>query len=252
MSAARLVRVLQPVGVVAALAASVPMVASVAIPGHHAVGETGSLEGQVILSPRLSSRRPRFRLYTEYGQGAGPVPAARADSNEMANVVIYVDTVLATGVPPRDSATTPEMKQSGEAFLPHVLPVVAGSTVNFPNGDPFFHNVFSLSRPRTFDLGRYPKGASKSVRFDRPGVVQVFCHIHSDMSAVVFVAPNPLYATPTPRGTFAIADIPPGTYRVTAWHEHARPISATVRIEAGRATRLDFNIPITGADSAGR
>ena len=249
MSAPRLVRVLQPFGALAVIAASVPLVEGVMARAPE-VGETGSLEGQVILSPRLSSRRPRFRLYTEYGQAGAP-PAARAESNEMANVVIYLDSVLPTEVPAPDSAPPLEMRQSGETFLPHVLPVVAGSTVSFPNGDPFFHNVFSLSKPRTFDLGRYPKGASKSVRFDRPGVVQVFCHIHSDMSAVVFVAPSRLYATPTPHGTYRIAPIPPGTYRVTAWHERTRPISATVRVEPGRPTRLDFNIPITGADSAG-
>jgi hypothetical protein len=90
------------------------------------------------------------------------------------------------------------------------------------------------------------------VRFEQTGVVQVFCHIHSDMSAVVFVLPNRYFATPGPRGAFAIRGIPPGTYRLTAWHERARPITAPLRIEAGKIARIDFNIPIADVGSGKR
>jgi plastocyanin len=214
--------------------------------------QTGTLEGQVVLSPRLSSRRPRFRLYTEYGQ-----PSTRstgtADINEMANVVIYFAAAPELADRP-DGPRLPgslEVRQEKESFIPHVLPVPVGSTVAFPNRDPLFHNVFSLSKARTFDLGRYPQGASKSVQFDRPGVVQVFCHIHSDMSAVILVTPNRFFTTPDQQGAYRIPDIPPGTYRVTAWHERARPVTAELRVEAGGTTRLDFNIPIAD-DDAGR
>jgi plastocyanin len=169
----------------------------------------------------------------------------------MANVVIYLDS--AEGLKGIDRpAGKLEMRQQKEAFSPHVLAVVAGSQVQFPNADPFFHNVFSLSKTKTFDLGRYPEGTSKTVLFDRPGVVQVFCHIHSDMSAVVFVTPNAFFATPGSTGAYAIDGIPIGTYRVVAWHERAKPIASVIRVSAGKAAQLDFNIPITDVESSRR
>jgi plastocyanin len=209
------------------------------------MAQSGTLEGQVLLSPRISARRPRFRLYTEYGQAA--TVTAPPDTNEMANVIIYLDSAAFNGSAP-DSA--PEMRQVNETFKPHVLAIVAGSSVDFPNEDPFFHNVFSLSRPKSFDLGRYPQGSSKRIRFDREGVVPVFCHIHSDMSGIVFVAPNRFFISPGVQGSYRLEGIPPGTYRITAWHERAKPVKATVRIEPGKTSRLDFNIPITNVESA--
>jgi hypothetical protein len=127
---------------------------------------------------------------------------------------------------------------------------VRGARVEFPNQDPLFHNVFSLSAARTFDLGRYPEGTSKSVVFDRAGVVQVFCHIHSDMSAIVLVLENPFFAVPD-SGRYVIAGVPAGDYRLTAWHERIRPIVHPVHVVAGETTRLDLNIPIP-VDSSGR
>ena len=168
----------------------------------------------------------------------------------MANVVIYLDSIGSDGDPPVGGAH--QMRQVNEAFSPHVLPVVVGSTVEFPNKDPFFHNVFSLSKVRTFDLGRFQQDASKSVKFDHPGVVQVFCHIHSDMSAVVLVVPNRLFTSPASGGSYAVRGIPPGTYRVTAWHERAKPITATVQIRADQATQIDFNIPIADGEPGHR
>jgi len=136
------------------------------------------------------------------------------------------------------------IEQKGEVFIPHVLAVRRGSTVDFPNVDPVFHNVFSLSSARTFDLGRYPKGTSKSVRFDRPGTVQVFCHMHSDMSAVVLVLDNPFFTVPAPPGQYAIEGVPPGEYRLVAWHERIKPIVRRVRVQAGQTTVLDLNVPL--------
>ena len=136
------------------------------------------------------------------------------------------------------------MTQDDERFAPHVLPVLRGTTVDFPNADDVFHNVFSLSSARTFDLGRYPKGSAKSVTFDRSGVVQVFCHIHSDMSAVILVLDNPYFAQPARTGHYAIEDVPPGEYTVVGWHERIKPVMRTVRVVAGETARLDFNIPL--------
>lgn len=202
---------------------------------------TGRIEGSVVLSPALSVRKPRIRLYGDYGPGAIPPPAKPA-GNEFANVVIYLDSVPATADTTAHAGAL-RITQHDETFVPHVLAVLRGSTVEFPNDDPVFHNVFSLSAARTFDLGRYPKGTSKSVRFDRSGIVQVFCHIHSDMNAVVLVLDNPYFTTPA-AGHYAIEGVPPGEYHLVAWHERIKPIERNVRVAAGQTSTLDLNIPI--------
>lgn len=132
--------------------------------------------------------------------------------------------------------------QRGETFLPRVLAITVGSTVDFPNSDPIYHNVFSLSRPRSFDLGRYPAGRSKAVRFDRPGVVRVFCDIHSHMSASILVFSHPFYAVTTDDGSFRIGGVPPGSYVVNAWMEN-RPTQtrAVVISSSSPQTEMDFS-----------
>jgi plastocyanin len=159
----------------------------------------------------------------------------------MRNVVLYIQHASATDNPEQARAT---VAQHDEQFQPHVLPVFLGATVDFPNEDDVFHNVFSLSSAKTFDLGRFPKGSSKSVTFDKSGSVQVFCHIHSDMSAIVLVLDNPYFSIPSDAGKYAIEGVPPGDYVVVGWHERIKPIARTVHVVAGETVRLDFNIPI--------
>jgi plastocyanin len=199
---------------------------------------TGRIEGEVLISTALSTRRPRFRIYAEPGQGARP-PAPQ--TQEITNVVLYLEQApgLPAGVP-----GTARVEQEDERFVPHIVPVVRGSTVEFPNGDEVFHNVFSLSSAKSFDLGRYRRGSSKSVVFERSGVIQVFCHIHSDMSAVVLVLDNSFFAVPSTAGRYTIDDVPPGEYTVVGWHERIHPVQRTVRVVAGQTARLDFNIPL--------
>ena len=199
---------------------------------------TGRIEGEVVISTALSSRRPRFRIYSDPGSGGRP-PATESD--EIRNVVLYVQSA---GTPDTVRPASALMQQDDERFTPHVLPVLRGSTVEFPNADDVFHNVFSLSSARTFDLGRYPKGSAKSVTFEKSGVVQVFCHIHSDMSAVILVLDNPHFAVPSSAGRYSIDGVPPGEYTVVGWHERIKPVSRTVNVVAGRTSRLDFNIPL--------
>ena len=206
---------------------------------------TGRLEGKVVLGPRLTSKRMRFSAYAD----ARPAATSRAPrgagepGGEFANVVVYLEAAPGLEGRARPAAGF-AVRQEGQSFVPHVLPVPKGSIVSFPNTDPVFHNVFSLSRAASFDLGRYPRGEAKSVRFDTPGIVKIFCHIHSDMSAVVLVLDNPYFAIPDSTGTFHIDGIPAGEYRATGWHERARPVSLTVRIQPGSATPAEFDIPI--------
>ena len=159
----------------------------------------------------------------------------------MQGVVVWIEGLPGGAVA---APHTARMEQKDERFAPRVLPVLAGTTVAFPNGDGIFHNVFSLSSARTFDLGRYPRGESKSVRFDRPGVVQVFCHIHSDMRAVVLVLDTPAFTMPAGDGRYTIAGVPPGEYTLVAWHERASPIRRRVRVSAGGTAVEDVDIPI--------
>jgi plastocyanin len=199
---------------------------------------TGRIEGEVVISTALSSRRPRFRIYADPGAGSRP-PAA--ESSEIRNVVLYVQNASSGDAAPASRAS---MSQDDERFTPHVLPILRGTTVDFPNADDVFHNVFSLSSASTFDLGRFPKGSAKSVAFEKSGVVQVFCHIHSDMSAVILVLDNPFFTTPTAAGSYRIEGVPPGEYTVVGWHERIKPVMRTVKIVAGQTARLDFNIPL--------
>jgi plastocyanin len=109
--------------------------------------------------------------------------------------------------------------QKGKTFIPRVLAVPVGTTVNFRNDDEVYHNVFSLSRPNEFDLGLYKKGLSRSKTFNAPGPVNLLCNIHSSMSAYVYVVDSPYYAQADRRGSFAIREVPPGRYTLRAWHE---------------------------------
>ena len=113
------------------------------------------------------------------------------------------------------------MLQKDKTFSPHILAIAAGTYVDFPNDDPIFHNAFSSYNGQLFDLSLYAPGSTKTVRFSRPGIVRVFCNIHSSMSAVIVVLPTPYFATTQRDGTFQIANVPPGDYQLTVFHERA-------------------------------
>jgi plastocyanin len=135
------------------------------------------------------------------------------------------------------------INQRNEAFVPYVLAVTVGTTVDFPNSDRTYHNVFSLSKPKRFDLGRYARGSSKSVRFDRPGIVRVFCDIHSHMNAFVLVFAHRFFATTDADGRYRIDNVPPGTYTLVAWNEGQARLSHAVRVpESGGVVEQDFVI----------
>jgi plastocyanin len=145
--------------------------------------------------------------------------------------VVYLETA------PRAAFEVPSerrvrMDQRDETFVPHVLAITAGTTVDFPNNDPTYHNVFSLSRAKPFDLGRYAAGRSKSVLFDRPGIVRVFCDIHSHMNAWILVFAHRFFSMTDDEGRYRIEGIPAGTYTVSVWNEASQPESRAVTIGA--------------------
>jgi plastocyanin len=150
---------------------------------------------------------------------------ARSKANDSSNVVVWLTPVApAANIPSR--ATTnhiPRLVQKGKAFSPHILVVPVGSVVEFPNRDPFFHNVFSLFEGKRFDLGLYESGGTRLVHFDRAGVSYIFCNIHPEMSAIILVVDSPYYALSKPAGDISIPDVRPGQYVLHIWGEGSSP-----------------------------
>jgi plastocyanin len=154
--------------------------------------------------------------------------------------VVYLDPAPRAAFDVRDEPRA-RMDQRNETFEPHVLAVVAGTNVDFPNSDRTYHNVFSLSKPKQFDLGRYAAGKSRAVKFDKPGIVRVFCDIHPHMSAFILVFSHRYFAVTDDEGRYRIDNVPPGNYTVVAWNEtvdvHLRRASMP---EAGGEVELNF------------
>jgi plastocyanin len=146
--------------------------------------------------------------------------AVAADSS---NVVVWLTPLGDAGTPPGAAAHTPQLVQRNKSFEPHVLVVQVGAAVQFPNKDPFFHNVFSLYDGKRFDLGLYEAGSSKTVHFDRPGISFLFCNIHPEMSAVVIAVESPYYALSDRAGHVTIAGVPDGRYQMHVWYERSLP-----------------------------
>jgi plastocyanin len=134
----------------------------------------------------------------------------------------------------------PQLAQKNQEFVPRVLPVVAGTTVDFPNMDPIFHNVFSVSPGKRFDLGKYPRGHSRSVRFDRAGLIQVYCDIHSNMAAFILVLPNRAFAQPDEAGRFELPELPAGDYVIDVWHPDLPLLKRPVRVPEHGTVDLDL------------
>src|SRR5512141_1181244 len=131
---------------------------------------------------------------------------------------------------PRRAPGTFQMMTRGKMLLPHVLVIPAGSTVTFPNDDPISHNLFSLSPGNTFDLGLYRRGAGKQQKFEDTGIINVYCNVHPNMSAVIHVMPTPWYTFADQNGNFSFSDIPAGKYRVVAWNEQGGTTQAPLEV----------------------
>lgn len=156
---------------------------------------------------------------------------------ELEDIVVYVEDVKGNFPLPKKR---PEMNHINMKFKPHVLAVMKGSTADFPNSDPLFHSAFSISKSNPFDLGLYGQGHEKSVPFPNPGLVEVFCHIHSDMHAYILVLDNPFFAPASKSGSFTIHGVPAGTYRVKAWMSPSVNAVKTVTVTDKEPSLLNF------------
>jgi plastocyanin len=196
--------------------------------------EPGAVRGRISIGIPVSAKRAT----STYSRSIGTMQLA--PESELRHVVVYLKDAPATPV----HAMHAEIRQTNENFVPRVVAVPVGSTVDFPNDDPIYHNVFSLSRTKTFDLGRFPKGKSRGVLFDKPGVVKVFCQIHSHMSATVMIFNHPWFAIPDEKGGFDLSGMPPGDHQITAWHERLGDTTLQVHVDPGRPTTVDFVLPV--------
>lgn len=157
---------------------------------------------------------------------------------DRAGVVVYLDGARAPGRPP---AETRQIRQREQQFAPALTVAVVDSTVEFPNDDKIFHNVFSLSAPARFDLGLYKSGTSKSVNLKRPGVVDVYCNIHPNMVAKIVVIDSDYHAVTGADGRFQIDGVPPGRYSLVAWQRSGEPYRGQVKVASG-TSRLDIQL----------
>jgi plastocyanin len=201
-------------GLAGAMIAALPLAGA-----RHRSGDIGDVRGRITVLDR------------------GDTPAA-----DVGQAVVWLEG----GTPVPTQAVQVEISTESKQFTPHVLVIPVGSTVAFPNHDPFNHNVFSLSKENPFDLGLYGRGARPSTRFAHPGIVSVYCNIHAQMSALVIVRDNPYFAQPGSDGWFTIARVPPGNYVLHAWHERAKEVTQELTVGPDGLHDLAFELDARG------
>ena len=197
---------------------------------------TGTIRGTVTLPASAAGRRPSVSR-----PGGTSAADREQDALDRQTSVVYLDN-MPRGMAGEFVERKARLDQRGQRFVPHVVAIGVGGTVDFPNSDPFFHNVFSLSDVRSFDLGRYASGKSKTVRFDKPGVVRVFCDIHAHMSAFVFVFAHPYFDVTDGVGRYRIDGVPPGTHTLVLWNETIEPEARQVTVPDGGEVEVNFSV----------
>lgn len=197
-----------------------------------APGAAGGIRGQVVaVDPGPPPARPR--VSDLHGVAHDPVDRRRS--------VVYIED-------PRQHAFEDlkpgraRLDQRGQQFVPRVLAITVGTTVDLPNNDTTFHNAFSLAPVKTFDLGRYAPGRTRSVRFDRAGIVPIFCDIHSHMSAYVLVFTHRFFAVTDDAGRYSIPGVPAETYSLAIWSELGRAPSRPITVVDGEVIEVPFQL----------
>lgn len=202
--------------------------------GSDVTGTVSAVEG---------AAQKKLRARIKY---AGPGINDRKDPDP-SPAVLWIEGAPAAPAP----AVKSEIRQEGLEFRPRVLAVTAGSTVSFPNGDNLTHNVFSYSKSKRFDLGRYAKGQTKEVVFDAKGLVDVRCEVHDHMRAAVHVFDHPWFATAAADGKFKIPGVPAGAYTLVTWKEFFDPVRTAIEVKAG-GTKVDVTLSLSGDAPEGR
>ncbi len=188
----------------------------------------------------------RLQPMNAYPGHAGAMPGMHAVARgRVTDAVVYLEqvgpAVDSTLAATQARAARPQLAQKDETFVPRVVAVAVGGAVDFPNLDPIYHNVFSLSATRRFDLGKYPRGHSKAVVFNKVGLVNVYCDIHSEMEAFVLVLPNHAFVQPAADGVFELPGLAAGRYRLHVWHPDLPEIVRTVELPEGGDASVELS-----------
>ena len=202
-------------------------------------------------SSQLNSRFNNVSAQIVIQRKNDPKPVKGSRAADAGDVVLWLkplDSGAIALAADQPAHKRPQLVQKNKSFQPHLLVVRAGSTVDFPNRDPFFHNVFSLFDGKRFDLGLYEAGATNSAHFDRVGVSFLFCNIHPEMSAVVISIDTPYYAVSNSAGRLEIPNVPDGRYELHLWYERSLPeslksLTRTVNISPGSKELGTINVP---------
>jgi len=206
--------------------------------------QAGEISGRIIINKPLTKQRLALAPYQARGLFVASAGAKDIGGEEFNRMAVYLEGAgLDAGKP-----ITAELRQENRQFTAEVRIVPAGSTVIFSNGDPIFHNVFSLSKAKQFDLGYYPMNESRSQRLDRPGIVQVYCHIHREMTAAVVVAPSAWYGQPDNTGRFLLSGVPAGTRQLVVWHKSAGFFRQRVEVPAEGTVEVTIQVPLTDTE----
>lgn len=201
------------------------------------------ISGIVKVDSKLTKQPLVPAVYDLRGMAAPEAHNPAQNQPAIGRVAVWLEGDGLSGTP-----VTANMDQRGRRFDPDMLIVPVGSKVTFPNLDPIFHNIFSLSKTQPFDLGFYAEGKSREVQFTRTGIVQIYCHVHPEMYAVVVVTPNAWAARPDRDGVFSLKNVPPGKYRLQIWQRSAGLIRRAVTLHEGENAHLTLSLPDEGSD----
>jgi len=202
------------------------------------------VHGHALITKKLSKRALSPIVYNLRGTATPVAPLSTEPVNEFDRMVVILERKDGGMSRPPKPPETEMLNQQGARFEPDLVVVPVGSTVEFPNSDPIFHNVFSLSKAQPFDLGYYPQGQSRTVKFNNPGVVQVYCHIHANMYAAIVVTASPWFQKPSADGSFSFSNVPAGRYRLTAWHKIAGLHKVDIEVPETGSADVTIHVPV--------
>jgi plastocyanin len=206
----------------------------------------GDITGSVRAEPKAGVEQDPLATTAAYSSRKFKF-AEKVDYADMKDFVVSIEGKVGTNFVSTNvvTVTTTRVAQKGAVFTPHVLPVMAGTTVEWPNHDDIFHNVFSDSDAKQFDLGLYKDNPpEKRVTFDRAGKVDVYCSIHANMHCIVLVMENPYFAVTDADGNYSITNVPPGTYKLKAWHERMPADEKEIVVPTNGVVQTNFVLTI--------
>ena len=200
----------------------------------------GEIHSHVTITRGLTKKRVTLPAYQLRGAPIRSSPPASSTVDELSLVAVYLEGKdLKAG-----QSLHLEMKQRNREFEPDIIIAPIGSTISFPNADPIFHNVFSLSQAKAFDLGYYPLGQSRTLRFDKAGIAQVYCHLHPNMSGAIVVVPSAWYGEPDADGNLVFSEVPAGACKIVAWHKSAGLLRRRISVPESGSVDIELAIPV--------